>query len=178
MHGGLVEFRTSRNPDAWLVMLVKPERVCKGPADLRPIGLSHPVGKAFLRALRQNILPYAEQYMAHTPQWGFLHGREASDALAKAFSHCETVRALCRPRTLNINRRRAGDKREKLVGGIAIALIFHGRSILSPTKKLTLLFKLRMFLTNFASWCSSGLQALSTTCRETMVPLPLMYAGE
>ena len=108
--------------DAWLVMLVKPGKVCKGPADLRPIGLSHPVGKALLQALRQRILPYAEQYMAHTPQWGFLPGREAADALAKAFSRCEMVRALCRTQTLNINRRRAGDKREKLVGGVAVAL--------------------------------------------------------
>ena len=58
--------------DAWLIMLSKPGKVCKGPADLRRIGLSHPIGQALLQALRQKILPCAEQYMAHTPQWGFL----------------------------------------------------------------------------------------------------------
>ena len=108
--------------DAWLIMLPKPGRVCKGPADLRPIGLSHPVGKALLRALRQKILPYATQYMAHTPQWGYLPGREAADSLANAFRHCAEVRALCQTQTLNINSRRAGHKRSEVVGGLAIAL--------------------------------------------------------
>ena len=42
----------------------------------------------------------------------------------------------------------------------------------TPAKKLTLPFRLQMFLTNLANWCSSGLQALSTTCREAMVLLP------
>ena len=55
-------------------------------------------------------------------KWGFLPGREASDALAKAFQHCDRVRALCITQALNIKRRRAGDKRTELVGGIAVAL--------------------------------------------------------
>ena len=38
--------------DAWMILLPKPGRQCKGPADMRPIGLSHPIGKAILRALR------------------------------------------------------------------------------------------------------------------------------
>ena len=50
-------------------MLTKPGKVCRGPEDMRPIGLSHPMGKALLRALREKILPWATEYMAHTPQW-------------------------------------------------------------------------------------------------------------
>ena len=103
-------------------MLTKPGKVCRGPGDMRPIGLSYPVGKALLRALREKILPWAAEYMAHTPQWGYLRGREASDAMARAFSHCSKVRALCQTQTQSINQRRAGHQRQELVGGLAVAL--------------------------------------------------------
>ncbi|CAE7403450.1 pol [Symbiodinium sp. CCMP2592] len=108
--------------DAWLVMLTKPGKVCRGPADMRPIGLSHPVGKALLRALREKVQPWATEYMAYTPQWGYLRGREASDAMARAFGHCSAVRALCQSQTQNINHKRAGHQRQELVGGLAVAL--------------------------------------------------------
>ena len=51
----------------------------------------------------------------------FSSEREASDALAKSFQQCEAVCAVCETRTLNINRRRAGNKQAELVLGIAIA---------------------------------------------------------
>ena len=110
--------------DAWLrlIMLMKPGRLCRGPSDLRPIGLSHPLGKAMLRALRQKILPYAEKFMHHVPQWGFMPRREASDALARAFRHCEAVRSLCKMQTLSINSRWEGKTRTALAGGLAVAL--------------------------------------------------------
>ena len=108
--------------DARLVMLTKPGKVCRGPGDMRPIGLSHPVGKALLRALREKILPWATQFMAYTPQWGYLCGREASDAMSRAFGHCQAVRALCQTQTQSINQRRAGHQRQELVGGLAVAL--------------------------------------------------------
>ncbi|CAE6960767.1 pol, partial [Symbiodinium sp. CCMP2592] len=104
--------------DAWLVMLTKPGKVCRGPADMRPIGLSHPVGKALLRALREKVQPWATEYMAYTPQWGYLRGREASDAMARAFGHCSAVRALCQSQTQNINHKRAGHQRQELAAQI------------------------------------------------------------
>ena len=119
---GRTPYIPQRFKDAWLVMLTKPGKVCRGPEDMRPIGLSHPMGKALLRALREKILPWATEYMAHTPQWGYLRGREAWDAMARAFSHCSQVRALCQTQTQNINQRRAGHQRQELVGALAVAL--------------------------------------------------------
>lgn len=58
--GGGPDLRDPRHPGrpashscskGWLPLSQISFRVCKGPADLRPIGLSHPVGKALLRAL-------------------------------------------------------------------------------------------------------------------------------
>ena len=108
--------------DAWLTMLPKPGRPCKNPSDLRPIGLSHPLGKCVLRALRAKILPYAVDYLHGVPQWGFIPGREAADALSRAFSHCKAVRDACKGQASNIHRRKAGTTPQSLTGGLTIAL--------------------------------------------------------
>ena len=108
--------------DAWLTMLPKPGRVCKSPSDLRPIGLSHPLGKSILRVLRSKILPYARTFMDNVPQWGFMPNREVSDALSRAFQHCASVRKQCKTQTPSLNRRWEGVQSRALVGGLAIAL--------------------------------------------------------
>ena len=108
--------------DAWLTMLPKPGRVCKSPSDLRPIGLSLPLGKSILRVLRSKILPYADAFMDNVPQWGFMPGREVSDALSRAFQHCASVRKQCKAQTPSLNRRWEGVQSRALVGGLAIAL--------------------------------------------------------
>ena len=108
--------------DAWLTMLPKPGRVCKSPSDLRPIGLSHPLGKSILRVLRSKILPYAKAFMDNVPQWGFMPNREVSDALSRAFQHCASVRKQCKTQTPSLNRRWEGVQSRALVGGLAIAL--------------------------------------------------------
>ena len=108
--------------DAWLTMFPKPGRVCKSPSDLRPIGLSHPLGKSILRVLRSKILPYANTFMDTVPQWGFMPGREVSDALSRAFQHCASVRKQCQAQTPSLNRRWEGVQSRALVGGLAIAL--------------------------------------------------------
>ena len=94
--------------DAWLTMIPKPGRVCKNPSDLRPIGVSNPLGKSILRVIRSKILPYASAFMDTVPQWGFMPGREVSDALSRAFQHCASVRKQCKAQTPSLNRRWEG----------------------------------------------------------------------
>ena len=109
-----------------MILLPKPGRPCKGPADMRPIGLSRPIGKAILRALRAKILPFAQRYMACVPQWGFVPGREVADALARAFGHCQAVQQLCKQQSTSINNRMDGIVRRKVAGGLAVALDISG----------------------------------------------------
>ena len=108
--------------DAWLILIPKPGRPCKGPGDMRPIGLSHPIGKAILRGLRTKIMPYAQRYMQDVPQWGFVPGREVADALARAFRHCQEVQTICEQQSVSINNRMDGITRRRVVGGLAVAL--------------------------------------------------------
>ena len=89
---------------------------------MRPIGLSHPLGKAILRGLRAKIMPYAQRYMEHVPQWGFIPGREVADALARAFRHCQAVQTLCKQQSVSINNRMDGITRKRVAGGLAVAL--------------------------------------------------------
>ena len=67
-------------------------------------------------------MPFAQQFLATVPQWGFLPGREVADALASAFGHCAAVRSLVKTQSLGINQRREGARRLRAVGGIAVAL--------------------------------------------------------
>ena len=129
IHGFLQDWWSGGRPyipqawkDAWLILIPKPGRLCKGPGDMRPIGLSHPIGKAVLRALRAKILPYAQRYMDHVPQWGFVPGREVADALARAFRHCQAVQTLCRQQSVSINNRMDAVARRQVAGGLAVAL--------------------------------------------------------
>ena len=108
--------------DAWLILIPKPGRICKGPGDMRPIGLSHPIGKAILRGLRSKIMPYALHYMKEVPQWGFVPGREVADALARAFRHCHEVQTICKQQSVSINNRMDGITRKRVAGGMAVAL--------------------------------------------------------
>ena len=120
--GGRTPFVPQAFRDAWLIMLAKPGKPCRSPGDMRPIGLSHPLGKALLRTLRARIMPYAQTFLDFIPQWGFLPGREAADALSKAFGHCASVRTLLKQQSLNINHRKAGAQRLQVAGGVAVAL--------------------------------------------------------
>ena len=129
LHGFLQDWWSGGRPyipqawkDAWLILIPKPGRPCKGPGDMRPIGLSHPIGKAILRALRTKIMPYAQRYMEHVPQWGFVPGREVADALARAFRHCQAVQTLCKQQSVSINNRMDGITRRQVAGGLAVAL--------------------------------------------------------
>ena len=103
-------------------MMAKPGKPCRAPGDMRPIGLSHPLGKALLRTLRERVLPFAQIFLANIPQWGFLPGRRAADALSKAFGHCASVRTLLKMQSPNISRRKSGAKRLRVAGGVAVAL--------------------------------------------------------
>ena len=108
--------------DAWLILLRKPGRPCKGPGDMRPIGLSHPIRKAILRGLRAKIMPHAQRYVEHVPQWGFVPGREVADALARAFRRCQAVHILCKQQSVSIINRMDGITRRRVAGGLAVAL--------------------------------------------------------
>ena len=154
--------------DAWLIMLMKPGRLCRGPSDLRPIGLSHPLGKAMLRALRQKILAYAEQFMHHVPQWGFMPRREASDALARAFKHCEAVRSLCKLQTLCALTADGRAKRERRwQGGWPWPWISPKHLILSHMLRSTVRCRQHRFLSKFDTLFFAGLQVLSIMYKET-----------
>ncbi|CAE7255201.1 unnamed protein product [Symbiodinium pilosum] len=71
-------------PDLWnvseLVLLPKPFKPLKSPADLRPIALLPPEIKVLSTILAERIRPYALQYLADIPQLAYLAGRSLQQA--------------------------------------------------------------------------------------------------
>ena len=93
--------------DAWLSLLVKPNKSIRRPEALRPIGLQLMEGKALLRMLCGRMKPSVQVYAAEVPQMAYLPQRECLHALLRAFARCNE-----------------GVKPQELVGGCALSLDF------------------------------------------------------
>ena len=113
-------------PDLWnvseLVLLPKPFKPLKSPADLRPIALLPPEIKVLSTILAERIRPYALQYLADIPQLAYLAGRSLQQALHRVISHCAQVRASVASQAINIHGRRAGQGSRPLCGGLMLSL--------------------------------------------------------
>ena len=119
--GGQVVF-----PDPWniseMVLLPKPFKPLRSPADLRPIALLPPEIKVLSTMLAERIRPYAPQYLADIPQFAYVEGRSLQQALHRVISHCAQVRASVASQAINIHGRRAGKGSRPLCGGLMLSL--------------------------------------------------------
>ena len=113
-------------PDAWnisdLVLLPKPGKCMKSPADIRPISLLHPCSKLLATILADRIKDDAKRCLAHVPQFAYIGGRHLFQALDRVLGHCAEIRARTAGQRRNIHHKKAGHHFLPIVGGIQISL--------------------------------------------------------
>ena len=113
-------------PDAWnisdLVLLPKPGKCMKSPADVRPISLLHPCSKLLATILADRIKDDAQRYLARIPQFAYLGGRHLFHALDRVLGHCAEIRAQTAGQRRNIHHKKAGHHFLPIVGGMQISL--------------------------------------------------------
>ena len=80
------------NPE--LIWLAKPNKPPDRPANLRPIGLIRPDGKALAGPLKESLIPHLQCYLRSTPQFAYLPGRDLFDAVAR-LGHALISSRLC-----------------------------------------------------------------------------------
>ncbi|CAE7230404.1 unnamed protein product [Symbiodinium sp. CCMP2592] len=88
--------QTGRAPSIWkdanMVWMPKPNKDPSLLANLRPIGLVHPMGKSICTLLRSRLLPVLTQALITRPQFAYAKGRSTLDALLRAHGHLTRTR--------------------------------------------------------------------------------------
>ena len=96
----------------------------KSPAELRPIGLLDPMGKAVIMVLKARVHPRVTEAMSSTPQFAYLDHRSTHQALLKVFAHCERGRQLSRAQKPNLIARFDGATVRDCANAFQISLDF------------------------------------------------------
>ena len=82
--------------DAHMVWLPKPGKDASKPSGLRPIGLTHPLGKTVCAILRDRISPVLQNALSKRPQFAYTQGRSTLDALLRVHGHIRETGDLLR----------------------------------------------------------------------------------
>ena len=110
------EWRTS-----YLCLLPKTDQVLDSVSKMRPISLLHPLGKSFAGLLMGRIKEDIVKRMEPYPQFAYLTGRSALDAIDRAFFHvCQTQARTGQQYT--IHHRRAGFARPAMLGSVTLSV--------------------------------------------------------
>ncbi|CAE6948820.1 Pol [Symbiodinium sp. CCMP2592] len=117
---------TQPPPDEWhiseICLIPKPNKPLVGPEALRPISLLHPVAKSLASALNKRLLPYLHPAVSSQPQFAYVAGRSAQDALDRALLHCRHVREIMQAQRNTIHLKRQNHQPDALRGGITLSL--------------------------------------------------------
>ena len=112
-------------PEEWkisyLCLLPKTDQVLDSVSKMRPISLLHPLGKSFAGLLMGRIKEDIVKRMEPYPQYAYLTGRSAMDAIDRAFFHvCQTQARTGQQYTLH--HRRAGIARPATLGSVTLSV--------------------------------------------------------
>ena len=112
-------------PEEWktsyLCLLPKTDQVLDSVSKMRPISLLHPLGKSFAGLLMGRIKEDIVTRMEPYPQYAYLTGRSALDAIDRAFFHvCQTQARTGQQYT--IHHRRAGFARPAMLGSVTLSV--------------------------------------------------------
>ena len=108
--------------DAWLALLLKPQKQGKCPSEYRPIGLADPIGKTVLGTLRRQYGSELYAAIACLPQFAYAKYRGTAQALTRAFQHINQARTLLEAQKLTLSQRKAGARPAKLVGAMTVSI--------------------------------------------------------
>ena len=122
--------------DAYLVWIAKVGKDASQPSGLRPIGLTHPVGKILCTVLRLHIRPALQQALRLKPQFAYTAGRSTHDALLRAHGHIAQVAELIKRTRKSIYALHEGAQQSKCSGGLMFSLDLIAAFDTVPRRKL------------------------------------------
>ena len=118
-----------RLPEAWcksfLILLPKPGKPLKTPADLRPISLLPPCAKILAFILAQRIIEHAINYLKSVPQFAYVPEGGIYNALDRVMCHSGAVRKRLSTQGYNLDAKHAGIHKQEITGGIQISMDIH-----------------------------------------------------
>ncbi|CAE7221043.1 Pol [Symbiodinium sp. CCMP2592] len=122
--------------DANMVWMPKPNKDPSLLANLRPIGLVHPMGKSICTLLRSRLLPVLTQALITRPQFAYAKGRSTLDALLRAHGHLTRTRQEIEAQRTSIYARHSGQEPKSCFGGICFSLDLKGAFDAVPRHRL------------------------------------------
>ena len=113
-------------PTAWqkgsLALLVKPGRGGHHPADLRPIILLEPTGKATMGLVAKAIHTEIGHVLRSLPQFAYMENRGTHEAIHRLVLHCRSVRTQFQSLSMPIHRHQQGLPTPPIFGGLTLSL--------------------------------------------------------
>eukprot|EP00439_Symbiodinium_sp_Y106_P085084 s123_g27.t1 len=107
---------------ATLALLLKAGKNGSEPKHFRPIGLLDALGKSCISMVLHKIKSDLEACVRTAPQFSYIAGRSAEDALRRVFYHCAEARRLREAHVRNPHQRFAGLRMPSWQGGVQICL--------------------------------------------------------
>ena len=108
--------------ECWLKLLPKPQKPAHLVANLRPIALQDPIGKALARLIKQDILEKIMPAVQGTPQFAYLPRRSTTNAISRAAQFCDAIRCQLRDAKTTVWTRKAGHRQNPHHGGAIFSL--------------------------------------------------------
>ena len=131
--------------DAQMVWMPKPQKDSSILANLRPIGLVHPMGKSVTVVLRTRLVPTLMEALVTRPQFAYAKGRSTLDALLRAHGHLTQTRQVVEACKSSIYARHSGQEPNPCFGGLCFSLDLKGAFDAVPRSSLAeSLFRLRV----------------------------------
>ena len=122
--------------DAHLVLIKKPGKTGRDPSRHRPIGLQDQLGKVTFKHVLDPFLEDMQHMVKRFPQYGYVPGRGATDALRRVYAHCHEVREACHGQSHSVLRRFHGQAPVPMVGGLQITVDLAGAFDAMPRQHL------------------------------------------
>ena len=104
----------------WLQLIPKPNKPPVRPANLRPLAMMCPLGKAVMGLLIQMASRQADGEFRRWPIWAFMAHRSTQDPLAKVALHCRAARQLVLSQRSTPHTRAMQTRRMPICGGLQV----------------------------------------------------------
>ena len=73
--------------DCNLALLPKPNKPCRRPENLRPLGIQDVSGKCFARCLKDMLYTQVQGCILQYPQFAYIQNRSTNDAISRVIDH-------------------------------------------------------------------------------------------
>ncbi|CAE7523074.1 MCAT, partial [Symbiodinium sp. CCMP2456] len=105
-----------------LLPLPKPKNKNDTPADWRPIGLQHPIGKSIMRIVISQAKDQIHRLVQEWPQCVYVPQRSTITALKRVYQHCFRVREAGSQHRLTLHQKQEGLEQIPNSGGLQVSM--------------------------------------------------------